>query len=82
MKFIVEFRLKTGNKNQALAAFEERGPNRSPGVIFRGAWIGTRSDVIFALVESADEALVSQAARSWKEDVDFEVTEVLDIEQF
>jgi hypothetical protein len=82
MKFIIEFPVRAGNKNRAVEAFEKRGPNRSPGVTFHGAWIGTHTDVVFALVESADESLVTTAAKSWTETGDFRITEVIDIEQF
>jgi hypothetical protein len=37
MKFMVEFSVRPGNENSALQAFEQQGPNRSPGVTFRGA---------------------------------------------
>ena len=82
MKFMVEFQAKPGNKNKAFAAFEQRGPNRSPGVAFRGAWIGKHSDLVFVLAESADESLVIQAAKLWTERGDFRITEVTDVEQF
>jgi len=82
MKFMVEFSVKAGNKNKAVQAFEQRGPSRSPGVAFHSAWIGKNSDVVFALVESADEALVTSAARSWSETGKFRITPVIDVEQF
>ena len=82
MKFMVEFSVKPGDKNKAAQAFEQRGPNRNPGVAFRGAWIGQNADVVFALVESDDESLVTSAAKSWTELGDFRVTPVTDVEQF
>jgi len=82
MKFMVECVLKAGLKSQAVQAFEQRGPNRSPGVTFRGAWVGLHSDVVFVLVESADESLVSAAAKSWAQIDDFRITPVVDLEQF
>ena len=86
MKFMVEFRIKPGGKNSAIEAFELRGPNRIPGVTFRGAWVGANTDVVFALVEGADEALVSQAAQFWTEQPwaqgEHRITPVIDIEQF
>jgi Protein of unknown function (DUF3303) len=82
MKYMVEFSVKSGNKNKAVQAFEQRGPNRNPGVTFRGAWIGKNSDVVFVLVESADESLVTSAAKSWAELGDFRITQVIDVEQF
>jgi hypothetical protein len=81
MKFMVELRLKPGNRNRAFDAFERGGPNLNPGVTFRGAWLGTRSDMVFSLVESADESLVAQAAQLWSEYGDCQITPVLDIEQ-
>jgi hypothetical protein len=82
MKFMVEFPVRPGNKNRVVEAFEQRGPNRSPGVTFHGAWIGKDSDVVFALVESADESLVTSAAKSWTETGNFRITPVIDLEQF
>jgi hypothetical protein len=81
MKFMVELGLKAG-KDKAFELFESRGPNRHPGVTFRGAWIGTDSDIAFVLIESADEALVAQAAQSWSEPGESRITRVIDIEQF
>lgn len=81
MKFIVEFQLQPGSKNRALDAFEEFGPNRQPGVEFRGAWIATRSDLIFALVESGEESIVSQACQFWTKNGSFAIHPVVDIEQ-
>ena len=82
MKFMVEFSIQPGNKDNAVQAFEQRGPNRNPGVTFQGAWIGKNADVVFALVESDDESLVTSAAKSWTELGDFRVTPVIDVEQF
>ena len=82
MKYMVELRLKSGVKNKALEAFEQRGPNRTPGVMLRGAWVADRKDLVFALLESADEALIAQAASSWSEFGDSQITSVHDIEQF
>ena len=82
MKFMIEFPVKPGNKNRVVEAFEQRGPNRSPGVNFQGAWIGKNSDVVFALVESTDESLVTSAAKSWTETGNFRITPVIDLEQF
>ena len=82
MKFMVEFRLKPGSKNKAVEAFEQRGPSRTAGVTFRQAWIGASADVVFVLVESADEALVAQVARSWSEHGQSQIYSVIDVDQF
>jgi hypothetical protein len=82
MNFMVQFSVKPGNKNKALDAFDNRGPNRNSGVTFRGGWIGAHSDVVFALVESSDESLVNEVARSWSELGEFRITEVVDVDQF
>jgi hypothetical protein len=79
---MVELQIKAGSKNEAIQAFEQRGPNRNPGVTFKGAWIGLHTDVAFVLVESAEEPLVSAAAKSWSEIGDFRISPVIDIEQF
>ena len=82
MKFMVEFTVQPGGKNKAVEAFEQRGPNRNPGVTYRGAWIGAHSDVAYVLVESFDEALVASAAKSWSQTGNFRLTQVIDAEQF
>lgn len=82
MKFLVEFNLKPDSKKKVVEIFERTGPNRKPGVTFRGAWIGTRSDVVFVLAESDDEALVTKAAESWREYGDCEIQPVIDVENF
>jgi Protein of unknown function (DUF3303) len=82
MKFMVEFRVKPGSKNKAVEAFELRGPNRNPGVTFRGAWVGARSDVVYVLIESTDDAQVSKAAQSWAEHGEYQITQVIDVEQY
>ena len=82
MKFMIEFRLKPGSKNKAVEAFEQRGPNRTPGVTFRQGWIGANADVVFVLAESTDEALVAKAAQSWSEHGQSQIFRVIDAEQF
>jgi hypothetical protein len=82
MKFMVTLRLKPGAKNKALEAFDERGPNRNPGVALRGAWVATHADVVYALVESASEAAVAEAAKTWNNHGESEITAVVDIEQY
>jgi Protein of unknown function (DUF3303) len=81
MKFLVELRFKPGGKDKAFETFELRGPNRHPGVTFRGAWVATQSEVAYALVESEDEAQVAKAAQSWVEQGDYRITQVHDVEQ-
>jgi hypothetical protein len=82
MKFILEYHLKPGAKRALIDAFDLRGPNRIPGVSFRGAWIGTRSEVVYVLGESADEASIAEACQPWREHGDFEIHPVIDIEDF
>ena len=82
MKYMVQFRLKPGAKNQAMEAFEAKGPNRTPGVSFLGAWVGAKSEVVFALLECADEAHLTQAGDAWSAFGQYDVTPVLDITQF
>jgi hypothetical protein len=79
---MVEFRLKPGSKSKAVEYFESRGPNRNPGVTFRGAWIGKDSDVAFVLVESEEESLVTSAGQSWGEFGTHQATAVLDIQEY
>jgi hypothetical protein len=82
MKFMVELTLKPGSKNKVFEAFEQRGPGRIPGVTFHGAWVGTRSDVVFALLESGEESLVAGAAQNWNQHGESKITPVVDVEQF
>jgi hypothetical protein len=79
---MVEFRIKPGNKNQAVVAFEQRGPSRDPGMTFLGAWIGKQSDVAFVLVESENEAHVFKIAESWSAFGEAKVYAVTDIQQY
>jgi hypothetical protein len=82
MRFIVEFRIKPGMKNQAVEAFEQRGPNRNPGVTFEGAWVGNHSDVAFVLVDSEDAAHVAKVAEAWNGFGEAQIHSVIDIQQF
>jgi hypothetical protein len=82
MKFMVELRLKPGNKNKIVDAFELRGPSRNRDVTFQAAWVGTNSDVVFALVESASEAQVAAAGKSWSEFGDYQIHPVIDVQQY
>jgi uncharacterized protein DUF3303 len=82
MKFMIEFHVPPGDKRKAVEAFEQRGPNRNPGVTFCGAWIAAHSDVVFALAESGDESLVTDAAHSWSQSGKFRIIQVIDVEQF
>jgi hypothetical protein len=81
MKYMVEFRLHPGSKNKALEFFEMRGPNRTPGVTFRGAWLGKTSDLAFVLVESPDDAHLAAAGHVWSEFGTYQAYPVLDIQQ-
>jgi hypothetical protein len=81
MKYMIEFRLKAGHKEQVLKTFEKVGPNRNPGVDFRGAWIGARNDVIFVLAESDDESRIADVAKSWQVHGEATVHAVVDVEQ-
>jgi len=82
MKFMVEFQLQPGAKNQAVEVFEQRGPNRNPGVKFLGAWLGNQSHVAFVLVEGEDEAHVTKAAESWSAFGEARIHSVIDIQEY
>jgi len=82
MKFMVELVLKPGSTYRAMDAFELRGPNQNPGVALRSAWVGIRSELVFALVESDDEELVRNASRTWADVGDCKINPVVEIEQF
>jgi hypothetical protein len=80
--FLIEFRLKPGSKNKMVDQFELQGPDHESGVSFRNAWIGTRSDLIFVLCDSAEEALVDQACRKWNEFGEHTIHPVVHHEQY
>jgi hypothetical protein len=82
MKFFIEFQLKPGNKKKVMELFEQQGPNRNPGVSLRGAWIGKNEEVIFVLAEAADEELLAKAGQVWRSYGDYEVTPVIDLDQY
>jgi hypothetical protein len=82
MKFIVEFHLKPGSKDKVVEIFEQQGPNRNPGVAFRGAWIGKDESIAFVLTESAEESLVANVCQAWSEYGDCEIHAVVDLEQY
>ena len=82
MKFMVEFRLKPGSKSGIVQAFEQRGPNRNPGVRFEGGWIARNSELAFVLVEGADEARVGKAAEAWSEFGEMTIHPVIDVQQY
>jgi hypothetical protein len=79
---MVEFRFKPESKEKVLAAFEAQGPNRNPGVQFRGAWIGTRSDMAFVLAESEDQALIEKVAESWAHYGSYQIYPVVEVENY
>jgi hypothetical protein len=81
MKFMIEFLLKPGHKEQVLETFEQVGPNRNPGVAFHGAWIGARSDIIFVLAESDDESRIADVIQSWQVHGKATAHAVVDVEQ-
>jgi hypothetical protein len=82
MKLIAQFRLNPGMKNKAVEYFEQRGPNRNPGVTFLGAWVGKDTDVAFVLLEASSVDLVQAGGQAWSEFGTFELHPVLDIQQF
>ena len=82
MKFFVQFKLKPGNKQKVLELFELRGPNRNPSVTLKGAWIGKKEEVIYVLAESEDETILENAAQEWGQFGEYQITPVIDLEQY
>jgi hypothetical protein len=82
MTFAVEFRLQPGSKNKIVEVFEQRGPNRNPGVEFLSAWVGLREDIILSIVESPTEEAVIRACQSWSESGEWSIRPVINIEQY
>lgn len=81
MKFMVEFHFPAAEREAILRRFEERGPNRNPGVTFRDAWIGERDPIAYVLVEAADRGLIESTVRQWSDKGTAKVTPVVDVEQ-
>jgi hypothetical protein len=63
-KFIVVYTLKPGGRDQLVEAFELYGPTRKAGVSFQNAWLDSKSNIVFALYEGEDEALVKQVSQT------------------
>jgi hypothetical protein len=82
MKFLIDVQLKPGLKNQAVEAFEMRGPNRTPHVKFEKAWLGALEDIAFVLVESPEESHVADAAQTWIHFGQTKIHHVVDIENY
>lgn len=82
MKFMVEFRLKPMSKYKVLDVFELRGPNRTPGVTFRSAWMGAKTDLAYVLMEAPEAGPIEQAVQHWAEYGESTITPVVDVDQF
>jgi hypothetical protein len=68
MIFMVDFRLSPGC-------------NSTPGVTFRGAWLGKNSDLAFVLVESPDDAHVATAGQVWSQFGTYQAYPIIDVQQ-
>jgi hypothetical protein len=82
MLFMVVVQLHPGTKAAAMESFEFRGPNRHPGIAFRGAWIGAHDDSLFVLVEASDSARVESAIAAWGDVGVSEIHSVINVEDF
>jgi hypothetical protein len=82
MKYLVEVHLNPGAKNQAIEAFEQRGPNRTPHIKFDKAWLGSRTEVAFIVVSSDSENHVAEACKAWSGFGTIKIHPVIDIEQY
>lgn len=82
MKYMVTIRLQPGTKQAVMESFEQIGPNRNPGVTYRGAWVGAQADVVYVLVESDDAALVDRAIQNWNPPGELETHPVIDVDQY
>lgn len=82
MLFMVVVQLHSGTKAAAMESFELRGPNRYPGIAYRGAWIGTQDDSLFTLVESSEIALVETVVASWGDVGTSQIHPVINVEDF
>lgn len=80
MKFIVEFRLSADSKSKVTDAFSRWQPEQDPGVMFRGARIGSRYNVIFVVGEGEDEERIARACQSWDEHGDYRIYALSDAE--
>jgi hypothetical protein len=78
MKFLVEFRLSPNSESRVTETFSSWRPRRDPAVMFHGARIGARYDVIFVVSESEDEQLIARACQSWDEHGNYKIYPVSD----
>lgn len=78
MKFLVEFRLSPHSTSRVSETFSRWRPQRDPAVMFHGARMGTRYNVIFVVGESDDEELIARACQSWDEHGNYRIYAVSD----
>ncbi len=81
MKFLVEFRYDSAQRQAFREAFESSGFSRAEGASFQGGWVSTRECLVFLLAEAADAAKVDDACRVWSHFGKWTVHPVLDLEQ-
>jgi hypothetical protein len=80
MKFIVELRLSADSQSKLSDAFSRWRPQRDAGVMFRGARIGSRHNVIFVVGEGEDEERIARACQSWEQHGNYRIYPVSDAE--
>ncbi len=82
MLYMVTLKIHAGQRNKAIEEFEARGPNRTPGVAFRGTWVATHDDVVYALIDARDEPAAEQACQAWSDFGDGKICPVVDIDKY
>jgi len=51
-------------------------------VTLQGAWIAKNEEMIYVIAESEDEALLVNAAQSWGKYGDYQITPVIELDQY
>ena len=81
MKFLVEFRYDSAQREAFRAAFESAGLGHAEGLSIQTGWVSTKECLVFLVAESADAAKVDQACQAWSKYGQWKIRQVLDLDQ-
>jgi hypothetical protein len=81
MKFVVEFRYDSAQREAFREAFESTGFSHVEGATFQEGWVSTKECLVFLVAESADAATMDQACQIWSQFGQWKIHPVSDLEQ-
>jgi hypothetical protein len=81
MKFLVEFRYSSAQREAFHQAFESSGFSQLAGIQFRDGWVSTADCIAFVLAEATDADTMEQACRQWAKFGQWTIHPVMDLEQ-